>query len=120
VKFGKIMIIDNDVEFLDELKHSLISNGRCVIALQSGERAVEKAVSEKPDLIIIEFSAGPRGGIRIAEKLKSRSETSKIPVVYVTGYYSVLSEYPEERICFKSHFNPWAVVEEIKKIFEDF
>ena len=119
MKSGRIMIIDSDVEFLEELEHFFILEGWAVAALTSGHDADRRALSEKPDVILLELSEGPDGGGAAAEKLKDAAGTSGIPVIYLTGYYSVLNENPDERICLKRHFNPERVVEEVKRILDE-
>lgn len=117
MKFGRIMIIDDDVEFLRELKDYLSSAGREVVALTSGTNAERRALSERPDVILVELSAGPGGGVKIAERLKNTAGVSRIPVVYLTGYYSVLSENPDVKICLKRHFNPGRILKELESFF---
>lgn len=116
MKFDRIMIIDDDVQFLEELKNYFASEGCEVVALTSGINAESRALSEMPDVILVELSAGPRGGVKIAERLKNTAGVSRIPVVYLTGYYSVLSEHPDVRICLKRHFNPGRILKELEKM----
>lgn len=119
MKLGKIMVIDHDPEFLEELKRFLGAKGCKVVPLENGSRAVGTALEEKPDAILVELSAGPGGGLRTAERLRRACGTSKIPVVYMTAYFSVLSENPDIRICLKRHFNPGRVVRELISLLED-
>ncbi len=120
MKPGKIMIVDEDVEFLAELKHSLVSMGCEVTAVAEGVDAVERALEIMPDAVVVEFSLSRGGGIRIAEKLSQRAETREIPVIYLTAFYSILTGHPDLNICFKSHFNPGKIVEDIIKHIEGF
>ncbi len=113
------MLIDSDSEFREELEHFFVSEGCDVTAITGGSDVVEKALSEKPDVILLELSAGPGGGVSAAERLKNTAGTSNIPVIYLTEYYSVLNEHPDVRICLKRHFNPERVVEEVKKILDE-
>jgi ActR/RegA family two-component response regulator len=120
MKPGKIIIVDEDVEFLAELKHSLVSRGCEVIALSGAADAVERALEIMPDAVVVEFSLSRGGGIRVAEKLSQRAQTREIPVVYLTSFYSVLTGHPDLKICFKSHFNPGKIVEDIIKHIEGY
>ncbi len=114
------MIVDEDVEFLAEIKHFLVSRGCEVIAMTEGMDAAERALEVMPDAVVVEFGASRGGGIRIAERLRQRAETREIPVIYLTGFYSVLTGHPDLDICFKSHFNPGKIVEDIIRLMEKF
>jgi len=52
--------------------------------LPKGELAVEVALKEKPDLIIMDIRlAGVMDGIEAAQKIK---EKASIPIIFMTGY----------------------------------
>lgn len=120
MKLGKIMVIDGDVGFLEEIKNFLSGRGCRVIALTSGLGAVEKALSERPDIILVELLPGPRGGLSVGERLKRTAGISGTPVIYLTGYYSVAREHPEVDICFKSQFDPGRLIAEIEELLKGF
>jgi two-component system cell cycle response regulator DivK len=51
-----------------------------------GEDALEKAVSEKPDLILMDISIPKINGYEVTKRLKSLEEVKKIPVVALTAH----------------------------------
>lgn len=50
-----------------------------------GEDALEMAVEEIPDLILLDIMMPGMDGFTVCEKLKSAPETKSIPVVFMTG-----------------------------------
>lgn len=72
-KAGKIQ---NLVELL-ESKH-------IVIFAENGKTALALAVSEQPDLILLDFLLPERDGLAVCTELKSNTETMEIPVIFIS------------------------------------
>ena len=51
-----------------------------------GEEAIEKAISEKPDLILLDISLPKLDGYEVAKRLKSMEEFQEIPIVAFTAH----------------------------------
>lgn len=58
------------------------------IEAANGREAVEKAVSEKPDLILMDVDLPDISGIAAARAVKSNPRTAHIPIVAQTGWGS--------------------------------
>ncbi len=80
----RIVIVEDEIIVAEDLKLTLTNFGYDVIAMAStGERAVEIAESEHPDLILMDIVlAGKSDGITTAEQIHARQD---IPVIYVTA-----------------------------------
>lgn len=83
----KIMIIDDDLDFLAETSDFLGANGYDVIPISQSNFVVEEAVSTMPDIIILDLKLGGISGFSIGIMLKSKKETHDIPIIAVTGFY---------------------------------
>jgi CheY-like chemotaxis protein len=81
----RIVIVEDEIIVAEDLKLTLTNFGYDVIAMAStGERAVEIAESEHPDLILMDIVlAGKNDGITAAEQIHARQG---IPVIYLTAY----------------------------------
>ena len=86
----KILVIDDEGDFLKLIGKRLEANGYKVLTLESGERAVEFARSEKPDLILLDIIMPVKNGCQACKELKADKDTGKIPVIVFTA------QYPEE------------------------
>jgi DNA-binding response OmpR family regulator len=56
-----------------------------VIVARDGEEAVEKAVAEKPDLILLDAGLPRLDGRATADRLRAREDTRGIPVILLTS-----------------------------------
>jgi len=83
---AKILLIDDDVDFVEATKIVLESKPYEVIVAYEGNEGLRKAREEKPDLIILDVIMPVKDGFTAAEELKRDTELSKIPVVMLTSY----------------------------------
>ena len=81
----RIMIVDDDSEYLFLLNHSLTSEGYQVVACSNSEEVVRKAREIKPDLIILDLFMPREDGAEIGMKLKDDLVTAAIPVIFLTN-----------------------------------
>ena len=81
----KILIVEDDALISANLELVLSGLGYIVLpTVSSGEEAVDKAISLKPDVILMDIQlAGKMNGIQAAEKIHA---TSDIPVIYTTAF----------------------------------
>src|SRR5260370_25359086 len=80
----KILIVDDNPTMLKRLAQSLEKSGELVTAAD-GADALMKAVDQKPDLIISDFSMPVMDGRALYEKLRARKETESIPFVFLAS-----------------------------------
>ena len=85
-KKAKILLVDDDVDFVEATKVVLESKPYEVVVAYEGDEGLRKAREEKPDLIILDVIMPVRNGFTAAEQLKRDSELSKIPVIMLTAY----------------------------------
>jgi two-component system alkaline phosphatase synthesis response regulator PhoP len=82
---GKILVVDDEVYILHILDFSLGAEGFDVITANNGELAVEKAIQEKPDLIVLDVMMPVLDGYETCRRLKRETETKHIPVILLTA-----------------------------------
>ena len=81
----KILIVEDEVITAMSLQHLLEhwGCGKCE-QVSSGKEAIEKAMSEKPDIVLIDINLrGETNGIEIAKQLQARF---CVPIIFITGY----------------------------------
>jgi len=85
MKKTRILITEDEQIVAEDLKMTLETMGYAVVGIaSSGERAIELADGEKPDLILMDIMlAGKMDGIAAAHTIRGRHD---IPVIYVTAY----------------------------------
>ncbi len=89
---AKILIVDDDIDFVDSTKTILESKPYEVIVAHEGEEGLKKAREENPDLILLDVIMPVKDGFTAAEQLRKDSELSKIPVIMLTAFSSKRQE----------------------------
>ncbi len=87
-----ILIADDEEHIRRILEVRLKSAGYDVIKASNGKEAVELAIKEKPDLIIMDIMMPQMDGFQATKTLKSRLETAIIPVMMLTAKKDIDSE----------------------------
>jgi len=82
----KILIVDDDIDFVETTKTVLESKPYEVIVAHEGEEGLKKAREEKPDLILLDVIMPVKDGFTAAEQLKKDPQLSKIPVLMLTAF----------------------------------
>ena len=81
----KIVVIDDNKELADTIKHFLQMRGFIVISAYGGKSGLEAVKKEKPDLIILDIMMPDMDGRDVLVNLKRGNETKDIPVIILTG-----------------------------------
>ena len=81
----RILIADDDRDFVEVLRERLESVGYETICAYEGIRAIQLANKEQPDAIILDWKMPAGQGSDVLKGLKERSVTRHIPVLVVTG-----------------------------------
>ncbi|MBF0095779.1 MAG: two-component system response regulator [Magnetococcales bacterium] len=79
-----ILVVDDSKTNLDLLVHLLSEHYEISVALD-GESALEIALSDQPDLILLDIMMPRMDGYETCCRLKMRAETRDIPVIFVTA-----------------------------------
>ena len=84
----KILIVDDEEDFVELLKYRLTTNKFDVSVAENGATALEKAKKEKPDLIFLDIKMPIEDGVSTFTHLKEQAETKDIPVIFITAFPS--------------------------------
>ena len=90
-KRAKILLIDDDPDFLESIRIVLETKYEVVTALSGGE-GLQKASSENPDLILLDIIMPVTDGFTVAEHLKRDVQLSRIPVLMLTSFAQRVGE----------------------------
>jgi two-component system alkaline phosphatase synthesis response regulator PhoP len=82
---AKILLVDDDPDFVEATKIVLESAPYDVAVAYNGDEALEKVGEVNPDLIILDIIMPEQDGFKVCEALKSDPELSKIPVIQRMG-----------------------------------
>lgn len=83
---NKILIVDNDQDFVEAMVSLIEANGYVTVTANDGEAGFGIAKNEKPDLILLDIMMRHVSeGLDVAVHLRDEPETKEIPVVLLTG-----------------------------------
>ena len=81
-----ILVIDDDIDLVEIIRMTLENEGYRVIDAQTGERGLELARQERPDVILLDVMMNDIDeGFQVAYRLRGDRETAEIPIVMLTA-----------------------------------
>jgi len=80
-----ILAVDDEEDILELVGYNLTKEGFRVIRVASGEKALELAKTERPDLIILDLMLPGVDGLEVCKHLRAERATSDIPIVMLTA-----------------------------------
>jgi len=80
-----ILVVDDEVDFVDAVRMRLEANGFNVIGAHNGEDGVRVARKESPNLILLDLVMPRVNGFEALSLLKSDPATAHVPVIVITA-----------------------------------
>jgi two-component system cell cycle response regulator DivK len=82
----KVLIIEDSSDISGSLKRLIELEGYEAIVANTAFEGLDKAQTEKPDLILMDLSLPDLSGIDLTRQIRSIDQTSKIPILCVSSY----------------------------------
>jgi CheY-like chemotaxis protein len=83
---ARILLVEDNEMNRDMLSRRLVRGGYEVIIAKDGARAVAMAMSDKPDLILMDMSLPVIDGWEATRRIKATPELRKIPIIALTAH----------------------------------
>jgi CheY-like chemotaxis protein len=83
---SKVLLVEDNEMNQDMLSRRLVSRGYEVVLAVDGQSGVERAISERPDIILMDMSLPVLDGWEATRRLKGAPETRGIPVIALTAH----------------------------------
>jgi len=87
---SKILVVDDNAQnrelleaYLEDLENAT------TLSAASGQEALDKVASERPDLILLDIMMPRMSGFEVCKKIKSDPATKDIPVIMVTALHEL-------------------------------
>ena len=87
MKNKKVMIIDDNKEFTDELKEALALSGYDVTAVNDTIDVSNIAIKVKPDVILLDLKMPKKSGIQLAYELRQIGILINVPIIAISAFY---------------------------------
>lgn len=82
----KILMIDDDVDFVDAITTLLEAKGYSVASAPNGKEGIEKAKAEKPDLLLLDVMMTSKDeGFETSRAIKNDDTLKNTPIIMITG-----------------------------------
>ena len=82
----RVLLVDDEVDFVEINKAALESKGYEVIPAYTGKEGLEKALKEKPDIIILDVMMTTKTeGFDVARELRKHKEMKDVPIIMLTA-----------------------------------
>jgi two-component system cell cycle response regulator DivK len=95
-----VLIVDDYADARSFLKFLFELGGYRVVEATDGQEAIEQAIAEKPDLILMDMSMPKVDGITASRIIKEKMSHSKVPtIIGVTAHGSDYNEKAIEAGC---------------------
>ncbi|RMD96033.1 MAG: DNA-binding response regulator [Calditrichaeota bacterium] len=88
----KILLVDDEQDILDLLKFNLEAEGYDILTAKDGEKALEMARHDLPDLILLDVMLPEKDGWEVIRELRRDKLTEKLPVIFLTAKDSEIDE----------------------------
>jgi len=86
---AKILVIDDDLDFLNAVRIVLEKDGHTILHSANGKAGFQKAKQESPDLVILDVMMDSiLDGVSASRMLHEDQGTAKIPIIMVTSISS--------------------------------
>jgi len=97
------LIVEDHPDILEILIQVLETMGFTVVSANTGMGGVEKAITEKPHLILMDIMMPRMNGHEATRLIRSNPETKNIPILAITA----LSRESEQEGCIKAGCNDY-------------
>lgn len=82
----RVLLVDDDQDILTSMQAALETTGATIETASNGNKAVELAEKNQPDVIVLDMMLPGRSGFLVLEKLKAKKPRNSKPyVIMITG-----------------------------------
>ena len=90
----KILLVEDNEMNKDMLSRRLTKKGYEVVFAMDGQQAVDNAITEKPDVILMDMGLPVKDGLQATREIKASGETKTIPIIALTA--NAMDEHRKE------------------------
>ena len=82
---AKILVIDDETDFIELIQYHLRKTGFEVLAAETGTHGLALVRRHAPDLVLLDMALPDVDGLSICEIIRRDSATARIPIALVTA-----------------------------------
>ena len=88
----KVLMIDDTAVNREAVRRLLLVEGYDVVEADHGQLGYTNAISEQPDIILLDLNMPGLDGFEVLRKLKATLDTQEIPVIILSGTIEAAAE----------------------------
>jgi two-component system, OmpR family, response regulator len=81
----RVLLVDDDPTMLKLLEVNFALEGFDVVAARSGEEALDRAATDRPDAVVLDVTLPGIDGHEVAARLRADPATAHAALVFLTG-----------------------------------
>lgn len=102
----RILLVDDDNDILTSLQAAFEPTGATIDVAANGNKAVELAEKNAPDLVVLDMMLPGRSGFLVLEKIKAKKPRNSKPyVIMITGNQGARHKMFAETLGVNEYFN---------------
>jgi DNA-binding response OmpR family regulator len=102
----RVLLVDDDADILTSMQAAFEPTGAVVETANNGNKAVELAEKNDPDLVVLDMMLPGRSGFLVLEKIKAKKPRGAKPhVIMITGNQGARHKMYAESLGVSEYFN---------------
>jgi len=106
----KVLVVDDEVHIVHVVTVKLRNHGYEVLSAENGAEALDRVLSDRPDVIVTDWHMPAMTGLEFIERIRQLPETRTIPVILLTGRSFEISPEQQQSLqitqCLSKPFSP--------------
>jgi CheY-like chemotaxis protein len=119
---ARILVVDDDKDIFEVVKYIAVQDSHEILQAKNGREGLERAIADRPDLIILDIMMPEMDGLTLNTHLASQPATKNIPVIILTAkgrMREVFDTATNVRGYMDKPFEPSALQEQITTILTE-
>ena len=118
----KLLLADDSVTIQRVIELTFSGEDIQVIAVNDGEQAIGRILTERPDIVLADIGMPKKGGYDVAAFVKGRGDLEHIPVLLLAGAFEPVDQARAEQVrcdgVLIKPFEPRQVIERVRELLE--
>lgn len=81
----RVMIVEDEPNIVESLSFVFSREGWQVVAALDGDTAIERLLSEPPDVLVLDVMIPPHSGFEVLKRVRSEASLKALPVLVLTA-----------------------------------
>ena len=81
----RVMIVEDEPNIVESLSFVFRHEGWEVTTALDGETAIERLLSEPPDVLVLDVMLPPHSGFEVLKRVRREASLSRLPVIVLTA-----------------------------------